>query len=207
MFVDSRVFFFGYIWCMLQPFLPVGASGLPSFLRVTFLHTVRSLSFLVNSCRLCGLCRRILQNSSSFILLYLSSLTSHCQSWKLDSLVWISCFLYCLNLQEGSVCLRVGQYLDKPETSSFFCEFDSLFLSEVSWGARSGPVVSHQWWTTPFSSSPSPSFPIHCREPAVSVQYPHHSCCLLTHNSLAARWPVLVVLRRFRQRGRLREAV
>lgn len=81
------------------------------------------------------------------------------------------------------------------------CEFDSLSLSEVSRGVRGGPVARYPRWTIPSSSSPS--FSIWRWIPALSFQYPHHPCCLLTRNSLPARRPVFFLLRRLREGGRV----
>lgn len=86
------------------------------------------------------------------------------------------------------------------------CEFVCLSFSEVSWGDRGGPVVSHHRWAISSSWSPSSSFSICHRGPALSFQCPGHPCCLLTHTSLPARrheaWrPVLLLFRRLRKGG------
>lgn len=109
---------------------------------------------------------------------------------------------HCL-FQSFHVYLRTSDMQTVP-----LCEFVSLLFSEVSWGDRGGPVVHHYWWAIPSSSSPSSSFSIRYRGPAISFQCPCHPCCLLTHNSLPARRhearrPLLLLLRRIWKGGRL----
>lgn len=126
---------------------------------------------------------------SSFILFYLSSLTSHCQSWKLDSLVWISCFLYCLNLQEGSVCLHVGQYLDKPETSYLFLWVWLpvplwSFLRSQKWTCCQSPVMNHPILIITFTFIPHPllraSSQCSVPPPLLLSSHPQFPCSAMT---------------------------